>query len=355
MKKILITLIMMILGLSHGLSENLLNEGFEYANNDGETPVGWICANETWLCGYLEKDHNRVAHTGDWYAYTNSAESWMFMPISFYNSMKYHISLWAISDGGYQLELWAGNAAYPSAMVEPLLSTVVNSGDYEQFSVFIEEMASDYQYFGIHAVSAYGDYILTIDDIIVNWVSMYDFHVNPYSIQTMMSPGEQITFRCNMINDGYETLNMFMTPNTDHFTDVHFFVSGEQTNTFPIEPFSTVEIICEATLLPTVEPGGLCWMDVMFTIDCGCASSMFTLWADVSNDDIEDHHLCSGIYPNPSSGEVTIEGGGAVTIYNSLGQIVLQRQIIEKETITLTRGIYFVKKDTGKTEKLIVK
>ena len=64
MKK-LFTMLLLCLTVGFASAGNILNESFEYANHDLESPVGWNCNDNSWLCGYLEKDHNRIPHTGN--------------------------------------------------------------------------------------------------------------------------------------------------------------------------------------------------------------------------------------------------------------------------------------------------
>ncbi|MBR0177101.1 MAG: T9SS type A sorting domain-containing protein [Bacteroidales bacterium] len=59
------------------------------------------------------------------------------------------------------------------------------------------------------------------------------------------------------------------------------------------------------------------------------------------------------LYPNPTTGRVTIEGTGRLTITNTLGQTVLTRDITDTETIDLPMGVWFVKLD-GATRKVVV-
>ena len=354
MKRLIITLLILF-ATTFAYADSILFDSFEYANHDGETPIGWVTANETWLAGYLPKDHNRVAHSGNWYAYTNNAESWMFMQMNMNVQLKYRFSLWAISDGGYQLEIWAGDEASPSSMTQLLLSDVVTSGSYEQFSAYIDEVTANHEYFGIHAVSAYGDYILTIDDINVDMVDKYGMQAMPTSIATNMAPGTQVEFSFKFQNTGYESLTVYITPISEYFTDIHLFANGVEGPTFPADPDEIVDIRGIATLLPDITAGTLTWIDIMFTLDCGCATTMFTLWATATTDNLDENYSEISIYPNPSLGNVIIEGNGIISVYNSLGQKVLTKKIIEKETITLEKGIYFVKKDDGMLEKLIIR
>lgn len=355
MKKWIVT-ILMLFAANFAFADSVLIEGFEYANHNGETPVGWDVANNSWVCGYMAQDHNRMPHSGNWYAHTNSAESWMFMPIYLNAELKYRFSLWAISDGGYQLELWAGNEANSNAMTQLLLDDIVSSGSYEKFSVYVENIASNYQYFGIHAVQSYcGDCLLTIDDIIVDQIVQYDFSASPHETDTVLQPGANIAFTCKITSDGFEPITIYITPSTEYFTDIHFYVDGEETDRFPIVQDETVPIRGIATLRPDVEPGTRCWFDVLFTIDCGCATAMYTYWATVVSDGVDESFEEISWYPNPSTGNVTFEGAGQITIYNTTGQMVFTKEIIEKESITLKSGIYFIKMDDQSVTKLVVK
>lgn len=356
MKKLFITLLI-LLSARFAFADSLLIEGFEYANHDGEVPIGWICDDNSWLAGYLEKDHNRIAHSGNWYAYTNGSESWMFMPLYMSNQLKYRYSLWAISDGDYEIEIWAGHEANINSMTQLLLSDTVNNHGYQRISVYVDYLDSNFEYFGIHAVSTNDDYILTIDDIYVEYVEKYDMQLDPVNIETNMIPGEQSEFNFKFINAGYEPLNVYMTSYTDYFSDIHLFaneVEIPQHSSFPAAPNEIVDIRGAATKLPDIEPGALTWIDIMFTLDCGCATAMFTFWSSTNIESTDEYYTYLSIYPNPSTGNVTIEGDGIVTITNISGQEVLSREIFGKENIMLDKGIYFIKLNNRLTQKLII-
>lgn len=353
MKRTFLTLIILLTACIVN-ANSLFTESFEYANHDGETPIGWDVVNDSWLCGFQEKDHNRKPHDGNWYVYTNGPESWMFMPMYINGDLPHRLSLWAISDGEYQLEIWAGNASSPSAMTRQLINETVSSGSYDKIAAYIDDLSSSYDFLGIHAVQSCSDCILSIDDLNVEFIMQYAFFPSPFQTDTILHSGDNIVFNCKLTNEGYESLTIYMSTHTEYYTDVHFYVNGQMTTQFHIEQDETVPIRGTATLRPDMEPGALAWFDVMFDIDCGCASAMYTYWATVAADGIEENQVKTVIYPNPSAGDVTIEGSGIITIFNSLGQKVFTKEIVEKETITLEKGIYFVKKDDGFTEKLIV-
>ena len=163
MKK-LFTMLLLCLTVGFASAGNILNESFEYANHDLESPVGWNCNDNSWLCGYLEKDHNRIPHTGNWYAFSNVEDAWMYMPMYLIPSMRYRFTSWAVSDETYQLEFWAGTSPNPDDMHTLLLSATVASGEYEKFTNFVETIPNNCNYIAVHAVGSRGSY-LTIDDI----------------------------------------------------------------------------------------------------------------------------------------------------------------------------------------------
>ncbi|MBO6025967.1 MAG: T9SS type A sorting domain-containing protein [Bacteroidales bacterium] len=282
MKKILFTLLVCLMA-SYSFADSIFMDGFEFSNHDGESPCGWVCDDQSWLCGYLEKDHNRKPHSDNWYAYTDAQESWMFMPIYMNTQLKYRFSCWVISDGAYELEFWAGNEADPAQMSQLLLSASVNSGTYEKVSEYIQQIADNFQYFGIKAVASEGAYRLTIDDINVDMVEKYSFTATPTESHTTLYPGEQAVHKFKIQNTGYEPIDVLLIPIHEFFPEVLFFVDDTQCTTWHIEPDEIVSVTTQATLSPDVLPGTTCWLDIMLELDCSCASAMTTLWVDVMN------------------------------------------------------------------------
>lgn len=266
-------------------ASGILFESFEYANHDMTSPVGWTCDDQSWLCGHFDKDHNRTAHAGDWYAFTNANDSWMFMELFLSSQLKYRFSSWVISDGAYELEFWAGTEDNAEHMDQLLFTVTVDEGNYNKVSAYIETITADYPYFGIHAVASEGAYYLTIDEVSVDMVSKYDFQATPTTIQTSLYPGEQIVFRFDVQNLGYEPIDVIFSPSYEYFTDIHFTVEGTPCTVFHLEPDETKQVITEATLLPTVAVGSTCWLDIMLVLDCNCATSMTTLLVDVIESD----------------------------------------------------------------------
>ena len=215
-------------------------------------------------------------------------------------------------------------------------------------------MASSYSYIGIHAVSGYGDYYLPIDDIEVDMVGKYDIAVNPINFYTTAAPGSQVEFNVLFQNLGYEPANVIITWSSDYFSNVHLYKDGEACTTFHAEPDESVYFTGVATFTDNISTGEWGWVDIMFTLDCDCATAMYTLWATAGYESIDESSFATSIYPNPSSGNLTIEGNGIMTVTNLAGQEVLKKEIIEKEIITLEKGVYFIKINDGISEKVIV-
>ena len=280
MKKTIFTLLACLLS-SIVFADGLLIEGFEYANHDMESPIGWVCEDQSWLCGYHEKDHNRIAHTGNWYAFTNADDSWMFMEINMSTQLRYRYSCWAISDGSYQLEFWGGDSATPEGMTQQFVSATINSDNYEQISVYIETLSQNHRYFGIHAIAADGAQHLTIDDVFIDKVDRYNMEITPYEIDTVIYPGSSVTYSYTVHNTGYESMHIYMTGYSEYFTNVQFTEDGLSSSSFWSQADQITHCTCTATLRPDVQPGSRVWIDIMFTVSCDCITRMTTIWANV--------------------------------------------------------------------------
>ena len=348
MKKLLFTLFLCFI-VSFSFAESILIEGFEYGNHDLETPVGWISVDNSWLAGYLDKDHNRTPHLGNWYAFTDSDDSWMFMELFMGTGIKYRYNFWCISDGEYDVEFWAGSGPSSSEMTTLLFTETVNTDEYQYFSDYIESIAVDYQYFGIHATAHEGAYHLTMDDIQVNMVGKYDISATPSIADTTILPNSQINYHFEVQNLGYEPFEVIISPSTDYFTDLHFFVEGNQCTTFHLEPDETKRVTAQATLLPSVEPGSICWLDITLVLDCNCATALTTIWVtvlDPSETSESKDNTC--IFPNPANDFVNINAHGLqrIEVMDITGKkhisMTADHDNLRLDLSKLPAGIYFV-------------
>ena len=91
----------------------------------------------------------------------------------------------------------------------------------------------------------------------------------------------------------------------------------------------------------------------VFASDKGIEDLAFSNLTSELLDVKEKENKIFNLYPNPTTGRVTIEGTGRLTITNTLGQTLLTRDITDTETIDLPMGVWFVKLD-GTTRKVVV-
>ena len=358
MKKPLLTL-MACLTTVLCFAGNLLNESFEYANHDLEVPIGWTCDDNSWLCGYLEKDHNRIPHTGNWYVFNDADDAWMYMPMYLIPSMRYRFSCWAISDGAYQLEFWAGTSPNPDDMHTLLLSASVASGEYERFSNFVETIPSNCEYIAVHAIGLRGSH-LTIDDIEVDMVEQYQFEAEAITGDTAMYPGTQAIFHFRIHNTGYDPVDVSVHPSNEFFTNFSFFSNGVMTTTFPTQPDEFVEVTCYATLRPEIEPSTVAWLDVHMTIPCNCNTAMVTFWVTpLDPTQVNENQLNISIFPNPATDYVTVEAEDLQYVIltdmngKTLSSMAAKGNSVRLDVSGLKAGTYFISAKTRSTSSFV--
>ena len=360
MKNLFLTLLV-CLTTTTAFADIILTEGFEYANHDLETPVGWTSDDGSWICGYLEKDHNRVAHTGNWYAFNNAEDAWMYMPLSLFSRMQYRISCWAISDGDFQLEFWAGDAPHADNMHTPLLNTLVSGGIYEKCSSYVDTIPSGCQYIGIHAIAGSSATYLTIDDIEIDMLEQYTFEAYEITGDTALYPGTEATFRFLIHNTGYDPVDVTVHPSNEFFNDFSFFSNGVMTTTFPTQPDETVEVTAHATLRPEVEPGTVAWLDIHMTIPCNCNTALVTFWVtplDPTELSENNAHKIS-VFPNPTADIVNIEAEGLeqVDLFDETGKTIKSVSSIgnalQLDLTGLKPGVYFISARTRSTSSFV--
>lgn len=349
---------------SSSFAGSILTEGFEYGNHDMTVPVGWTSYDQSWLCGYQDKDHNRMAHTGNWYAFTNAEESWMFMPMYISAQLKYRFTCWAISDGAYDLEVWGGNEADQGHMSQLICSFAINHDEYEKCFAEFPSLSSDFQYFGIRAVAHEGAFHLTIDDVEMDMINRYDLLITPDTFDTVLYPGSRITVEYDVENTGFEDLLVYMTPYSEFFTDITFTKDGTNGSSFSTVPNQLVHCSCSATLSPSITPGTRCWVDIMFTVSCDCLTRMATLWATAADPtDLTENKASVRMFPNPVSDMLHVcdQGLQRVEVRDLTGRKVLSvaanSDDLPLDITCLSPGVYFVTtvSEQGSTTRKIVK
>ena len=360
MKKLILTLLV-CLTTTLAMAGNVLNEGFEYANHDLEKPVGWNCDDNSWLCGYLEKDHSRMPHTGNWYAFSNAQDSWMYMPMYLIENMKYRFTLWAITDGSFQFEIWAGSAPHPDDMHTQFFSTTIEGGEYERFSAFVETIPPDCHYIGIRAIGDNRDTYLTIDDIEIDMVEQYSFEAEPITGDTSMYPGTQAVFHYLVHNTGYDPVDVSMHPSNEYFTDFSCYANGVSGMTIATQPDETVEVTIYATLRPEVEPGTVAWLDIIMTIPCNCNTAMVTFWVTpLDPTGISESNMpIVSVFPNPTIDFVTVEAEDLrhVNVFDETGKMIksvpANGNALQLDLSGLKPGVYFISASTRATSSFV--
>ena len=360
MKKLLI-LLLACLAANTALADNILTEGFEYANHDLAVPIGWICNDTTWRCGYLEKDHNRIPHTGNWYAFTNADEAWMFMPVYLIPSMHYRFKTWAVTDGQYTLSFWAGASPTSEAMTHKLLNEDINSHTYTHVSAYIEEIPDGCTYIGICGVNQQDGSFLTIDDIEIDLVEQFQIEADAITGDTAMYPGTQALFRFIVRNTGYDPLSIILQPLDTYFTDFSFYSEGVCSTTFDIQPNELAKVKVYATLRPEVEPGTTAWLDISIAIPHSCNTALVTFWVTPLEQTSlsENNEPSINVYPNPAEDYVTVEGEDVqqITVFDLTGRMVMDVPVENKQTRISLEGLksggYLISAKTRSTSSLV--
>ncbi|MBP5798184.1 MAG: thiol protease/hemagglutinin PrtT [Bacteroidales bacterium] len=83
-----------------------------------------------------------------------------------------------------------------------------------------------------------------------------------------------------------------------------------------------------------------------------CESEYMDVMVGITDVD-ESQNTIFSIYPNPTSGTVTVEGTGRLTVMNMLGQTIRELDLNGKISLELPRGVFFVR-NNGTTKKLVV-
>lgn len=359
MKKTLFTLLLAFL-TNLVFADSILIESFEYANHDLEKPVGWICDDNSWLCGYMEKDHNRIPHSGNWYAFSDSDDAWMFMPLYLISSMNYRFSCWTISEGEYQLEFCAGPVPNPENMHTQLFTTNVSGGIYEKVSAYIDVIPQGCEYIAIHAIACQNATHLTIDDIDIDMVEQYAFEAEPITGDTAMYPGSQAIFHFLVHNTGYDPVDITAHPTNEFFTNISCYVNGVSGMTFPTQPDETIEVTTYATLRPEIEPGTVTWLDIMMTIPCGCNTAMVTFWVTpLDPTKVAENQQSVNIFPNPAIDFVTVEADGLQTVFltdlkgKTLSSHAAKGNSVLIDVSGLKAGVYLISAKTRSTSSFV--
>ncbi len=251
--KRLFTLMMTLLLVGSGFAQVLVNETFENGNTVDQTPVGWI-GDGGWKAGITIPDDNvargRKPHTGDWYMYaTYNTDVWIYKEINVTAGNYYRVSFWYATwhVDHFNLEVKAGASANPSAMTETAVPMmIVDNEDFEQTSGVFQAPSSGTFYVGFHSVADNGPWYLSIDDIIIEQTTQYNFNVEQLTADTSVYFGEQANLRFRLNNTGLEADTYHFTSTGDLATEIY--QNGTQVSQVNVPYNGSVELVAKATL-----------------------------------------------------------------------------------------------------------
>lgn len=351
MKKLLFIALAVILP-AWGFSETIFEDSFEYGNTEHQVPIGWTAPQEDWFCGKYESTHNCKPHGGNWYAYSESSDSWLFLPTNIIIGLHYRLSFWTITDGDYQIEIRCGDSARPEDMsTEIMAATAINATDYQEFSASYEFYDTKDIYLGFHIISN-GGTALCLDDVTIEQEHQYAFIAKAITTDTLeIEHGASADFRFLIYNTGYDQEILTLNSPSEMFHSTHYYINGESVNRIQIEPRETIVVDVTSTLTEDPVPYPFAWLDIMVCSTHNCNTGMVTFFAKpvVPSQVIESNKSIS-IFPNPAQEFIYID---ADDIQENIIFDCNGRQIISTTEKTiyvgdLATGIYTIITKTGK-------
>lgn len=251
MKK-LFTLLLLFAVLQAATAQILVNEGFEEGNADGLPPVGWICDDGGWKCGFQEQDHNRIPHNGEWYVYSSyNMDKWMYKEIQVTAGEYYRVSFWHVTNGydEFTFEVKAGTSPNPSAMSIAIVpEMIINNEEYDITSGVFQSSMTGTLYVGFHSVADISPWYLTIDDIIIEKTDLYNFVVETFTPDTSIYVGEPGSFRFRVTNTGSEEETVSFNNIEGNLLSAIFYVNGNAVTTANIPVSQYTDVVAVSTL-----------------------------------------------------------------------------------------------------------
>ena len=350
----------LLLSCTTAFADEILVETFEYGNHDLQIPVGWYCDDNSWLCGQYDKDHNRCAHSGDWYAFAEADDAWMFMPLPIFQGMHYNISLWAITDGAFDLEVKIGAEATPESMLIDFLPlTEVNSTEYVNFTAVYECEIPNMAFIGIHCMRGEGASCLSLDDVVVNMVNQYDFIIKELTTETIeMQPGSTEHFQLMACNTGYDEETLVISYSHEYFSSASFFIDGQQVTRFDLPVMANIIVDVEATLKEDLPLGNMVFLDVMLGSTHNCHTGMASFWVIPTDlNGLDEKDVPISVYPNPASDVIHIQGNDIqeVRIFDLNGRQLLQSNQNTMDVSHLNNGCYLLEIISNDAAKCILR
>lgn len=253
MKKLYLTAIALFIS-AIAFSQVLVEEGFENGNTVGQTPVGWICDDGGWKAGITIPDDNeargRKPHTGDWYMYaTYNTDVWTYKEINATAGNYYRVSFWYSTwhIDHFDLEVKAGASATPSAMTVSVIPTmVVDNEEYLQTSAVFQATSTGSFYVGFHSTATNSPWYLSIDDVVIEQTSQYNFEIEQLTTDTIAYFGESVYLRFLLNNTG-EQQDTYQLANTSSYP-MEFYQNGSPIDEISLSYNTSAELVAKMTL-----------------------------------------------------------------------------------------------------------
>ena len=251
MKRLYFFLAMMLL-IQSSFAQVIVNETFENGNMDAQPPVGWICDENGWVCGYQEQDRGRAPHQGDWYVYSKySSDVWMYKEIEVTAGDYYHLSFWHVTNGydHFDFEVKAGANPSASAMTETVVPMmVINNEVYAQTTgVFCAPTTGSF-YVGFHSIASISPWYLSIDDIVIERTDLYNFAVEALTPDTSVYFGEESYLRFLITNTGSETETVTLADGEQSNLQATYYIDGAVASQATLNSGASVEVMALAEL-----------------------------------------------------------------------------------------------------------
>lgn len=253
MRKFYITFIALFFSMV-AFSQVIVDEGFETGNTVGQTPVGWICSDNGWKAGITIPDDNeargRKPHTGDWYMYaTYNTDVWTYKEISVTAGEYYRVSFWYSTwhVDHFNLEVKAGASANPANMnINVVPQFIVDNEEYQQASAVFQATSTGNFYIGFHSTATNMPWYLSIDDVLIEHTSQYNFNLEQLTADTTAYFGEPVYLRFLLSNTG-EQQDTYQFANTSSLP-IEFYQNGSPVSQVSLSYNTSVELVAKATL-----------------------------------------------------------------------------------------------------------
>jgi len=231
---LLLALMLGIFSVSHAqVTTYPFVEGFETGQTNGSQVQGWTQIlgdyNNYWTANSTNTSYNRAPRNGSFNATIRwESDVWMMREFTLQGGQSYDVEVWARQDTNVEADatigLYYGAAATIADMTNTIVAqTGVIDGDYQQIIGSITPATTGNYWIGIHGITTWDPYYLSIDDFRVRHTPTAPIlAINPagYDFGSLIinTTGSK-TF--TMMNDGIGTLSVSgISPTTDGFFTV---------------------------------------------------------------------------------------------------------------------------------------